>query len=222
MEEEKENQNIENHTTEKIQEEQVATSSKKESVKEAENLSAIDDSDKNSEKDSKKRNFLGRKDKLEKKIEEMQAAILKMTEEKAELQDKYLRLYSEFDNYRKRTTKEKLDVIKNASESLITSVLPIIDDMERAMQYNQKAEAELSVVVEGESLIFQKLMNILKQKGVTLIETENAHFNTDFHEAVSIVPAPSEAEKGKIIDVVEKGYMLNDKVIRFAKVVIYQ
>ncbi len=222
MEEEKENQNIENHTTEKIQEEQIAASSKKESVKEAENLSAIDDSDKNSEKDSKKRNFLGRKDKLEKKIEEMQAAILKMTEEKAELQDKYLRLYSEFDNYRKRTTKEKLDVIKNASESLITSVLPIIDDMERAMQYNQKAEAELSVVVEGESLIFQKLMNILKQKGVTLIETENAHFNTDFHEAVSIVPAPSEAEKGKIIDVVEKGYMLNDKVIRFAKVVIYQ
>ncbi|MBR4453240.1 MAG: nucleotide exchange factor GrpE [Bacteroidales bacterium] len=222
MEEEKENQNIENHTTEKIQEEQVAASSEKESVKEAENLSAIDDSDKNSEKDSKKRNFLGRKDKLEKKIEEMQAAILKMTEEKAELQDKYLRLYSEFDNYRKRTTKEKLDVIKNASESLITSVLPIIDDMERAMQYNQKAEAELSVVVEGESLIFQKLMNILKQKGVTLIETENAHFNTDFHEAVSIVPAPSEAEKGKIIDVVEKGYMLNDKVIRFAKVVIYQ
>ncbi|MBQ4478037.1 MAG: nucleotide exchange factor GrpE [Bacteroidales bacterium] len=222
MEEEKENQNIENHTTDEIQEEQVAASSEKESVKEAENLSAIDDNDKNSEKDSKKRNFLGRKDKLEKKIEEMQAAILKMTEEKAELQDKYLRLYSEFDNYRKRTTKEKLDVIKNASESLITSVLPIIDDMERAMQYNQKAEAELSVVVEGESLIFQKLMNILKQKGVTLIETENAHFNTDFHEAVSIVPAPSEAEKGKIIDVVEKGYMLNDKVIRFAKVVIYQ
>ena len=221
MEEEKENQNIENHTTDEIQE-QVAASSEKESVKEAENLSAIDDNDKNSEKDSKKRNFLGRKDKLEKKIEEMQAAILKMTEEKAELQDKYLRLYSEFDNYRKRTTKEKLDVIKNASESLITSVLPIIDDMERAMQYNQKAEAELSVVVEGESLIFQKLMNILKQKGVTLIETENAHFNTDFHEAVSIVPAPSEAEKGKIIDVVEKGYMLNDKVIRFAKVVIYQ
>ena len=222
MEEEKENQNIENHTTDEIQEEQVAASSEKESVKEAENLSAIDDSDKNSEKDSKKRNFLGRKDKLEKKIEEMQAAILKMTEEKAELQDKYLRLYSEFDNYRKRTTKEKLDVIKNASESLITSVLPIIDDMERAMQYNQKAEAELSVVVEGESLIFQKLMNILKQKGVTLIETENAHFNTDFHEAVSIVPAPSEAEKGKIIEGVEKGYMLNDKVIRFAKVVIYQ
>ncbi len=222
MEEEKENQNIENHTTDEIQEEQVAASSEKESVKEAENLSAIDDGDKNSEKDGKKRNFLGRKDKLEKKIEEMQAAILKMTEEKAELQDKYLRLYSEFDNYRKRTTKEKLDVIKNASESLITSVLPIIDDMERAMQYNQKAEAELSVVVEGESLIFQKLMNILKQKGVTLIETENAHFNTDFHEAVSIVPAPSEAEKGKIIDVVEKGYMLNDKVIRFAKVVIYQ
>lgn len=222
MEEEKENQNIENHTTDEIQEEQVAASSEKESVKEAENLSAIDDSYKNSEKDGKKRNFLGRKDKLEKKIEEMQAAILKMTEEKAELQDKYLRLYSEFDNYRKRTTKEKLDVIKNASESLITSVLPIIDDMERAMQYNQKAEAELSVVVEGESLILQKLMNILKQKGVTLIETENAHFNTDFHEAVSIVPAPSEEEKGKIIDVVEKGYMLNDKVIRFAKVVIYQ
>ena len=177
--------------------------------------------DKN-EEPTAKRGILGRKDKHAKKIEELQAALEKVQTEKQELQDKYLRVYSEFDNYRKRTQKEKLDIINSASESLVKSILPIIDDMERAAVYNQKEDAQLTTVIEGEALILQKLLTLLKQKGVTVIDTENQEFTTDLHEAVSMVPAPSDSEKGKILDVVEKGYKLNDKVIRFAKVVIYQ
>lgn len=169
-----------------------------------------------------KRTFLGKKDKQSKKIEALQAEIDKIKQEKADLQDKYLRLYSEFDNFRKRSQKEKLEIIKNASESMMVSILPIIDDMERAMKYNQNEDAELSSIVEGTSLILQKMLTLLKQKGLSVIETENKSFDTDYHEAVSIVPAQSEADKGKILDVVQKGYILNDKVIRFAKVVIYQ
>ena len=105
---------------------------------------------------------------------------------------------------------------------MMVSILPIIDDMERAMKYNQNEDAELSSIVEGTSLILQKMLTLLKQKGLSVIETENKSFDTDYHEAVSIVPAQSEADKGKILDVVQKGYILNDKVIRFAKVVIYQ
>ena len=115
-----------------------------------------------------------------------------------------------------------MDIINSASESLVKSILPIIDDMERAAVYNQKEDAQLTTVIEGEALILQKLLTLLKQKGVTVIDTENQEFTTDLHEAVSMVPAPSDSEKGKILDVVEKGYKLNDKVIRFAKVVIYQ
>lgn len=177
--------------------------------------------DKNEEPTAKK-GILGRKDKHAKKIEELQQALEKLQAEKQDLQDKYLRVYSEFDNYRKRTQKEKLDIINSASESLVKSILPVIDDMERAAVYNQKEDAQLATVIEGEALILQKLLTMLKQKGVTVIDTENQEFTTDLHEAVSMVPAPSDSEKGKILDVVEKGYKLNDKVIRFAKVVIYQ
>lgn len=176
---------------------------------------------KNDETTAKKGVF-GRKDKNAKKLEEMQAAIDKAQAEKQELQEKYLKLYAEFDNYRKRTQKEKLDIINSASESIVKSILPIIDDMERAAIYNQKEDAQLATIVEGEALILQKLLTTLKQKGVSVINTENEQFNTDFHEAVSVVPAAKEEDKGKILDVVEKGYKLNDKVIRFAKVVIYQ
>lgn len=169
-----------------------------------------------------KKGVFGRKDKNAKKLEEMQAAIDKVQAEKQELQEKYLKLYAEFDNYRKRTQKEKLDIINSASESIVKSILPIIDDMERAAVYNQKEDAQLGTIVEGEALILQKLLTTLKQKGVSAINTENEQFNTDFHEAVSVVPVAREEDKGKILDVVEKGYKLNDKVIRFAKVVIYQ
>ena len=166
--------------------------------------------------EGKKSGLFSKKDKpLKKEIEQLNA-------EHAELQEKFLRLYSEFDNYRKRTQKEKLDIIKNASENLIVSLLPVLDDMERAVKYASKPDADITAIVEGEQLILQKIKGLLKQKGVTPIETENAKFDTDFHEAVSLVPAQNEEEKGLILEEVEKGYLLNEKVIRFSKVVIYQ
>jgi molecular chaperone GrpE len=131
-------------------------------------------------------------------------------------------LYSEFDNYIKRTQKEKLDIIKNASESIILQLLPTIDDMERAIMFNDKTEVSDVSVKEGLVLIFQKLKNMLKQKGLEEIKTKDETFNTDFHEAITTVPAEKEEDKGKILEEIQKGYKLNDKVIRFSKVVIYQ
>ena len=171
--------------------------------------------------ESKKSGFFSKKDKLQKKAKN-EEIVEQLKTENAELQDKFLRLYSEFDNYRKRTQKEKLDIIKNASENLIVSLLPVLDDMERAIQYAAKPDVDIAAIHEGEQLILQKIKGLLKQKGLTAIETENAKFDTDFHEAVSIVPAPSIEEKDMILEEVEEGYMLNDKVIRFSKVVIYQ
>ncbi len=131
-------------------------------------------------------------------------------------------MYSEFDNYIKRTQKEKLDIIKNASESIILQLLPTIDDMERAIMFNDKTEVSDVSVKEGLVLIFQKLKNMLKQKGLEEIKTKDETFNTDFHEAITTVPAEKEEDKGKILEEIQKGYKLNDKVIRFSKVVIYQ
>ncbi len=174
------------------------------------------------EKESKSGGFFGKKDKKNKSGGNLHAEIDKLKIENAELQDKFLRLYSEFDNYRKRTQKEKLDIIQNASESLIINLLPIIDDMERAIKYSEDPNADIQSIKEGQVLILQKLNNLLKQKGLTPIDTKNATFDTDYHEAISMIAAPTEEDKGKIVEEVEKGYMLNDKVIRFSKVVIYQ
>ena len=166
--------------------------------------------------------MFGKKDKKTQQIEELKLANDKLLSEKAEIQDKFLRLYSEFDNYRKRTQKEKLDIIKNASESIILQLLPTIDDMERAIMFNDKTEVSDVSVKEGLVLIFQKLKNMLKQKGLEEIKTKDETFNTDFHEAITTVPAEKEEDKGKILEEIQKGYKLNDKVIRFSKVVIYQ
>ena len=174
------------------------------------------------EKEPKTGGLFGKKDKKSKQSATHLVEIEKLKAENAEVQDKFLRLYSEFDNYRKRTQKEKLDIIQNASESLIVSLLPIIDDMERAIKYSDNANTDITSIKEGQLLILQKLNNLLKQKGLTTIDTENANFDTDYHEAISFIPAPCEQEKGKIVEETEKGYMLNNKVIRFSKVVIYQ
>ena len=179
---------------------------------------AIDDE----EEKPKRSGMFGKKDKKTQQIEELKLANDKLLSEKAEIQDKFLRLYSEFDNYRKRTQKEKLDIIKNASESIILQLLPTIDDMERAIMFNDKTEVSDVSVKEGLVLIFQKLKNMLKQKGLEEIKTKDETFNTDFHEAITTVPAEKEEDKGKILEDIQKGYKLNDKVIRFSKVVIYQ
>ena len=137
----------------------------------------------------------------------------------AELQDKYLRQLAEFDNYRKRTIKEKADLILNGAEKTITAILPVLDDMERALKNMDKME-DVAAVKEGMDLIFQKFVKILGEQGVKKIETENADFNTDLHEAIAQVPAPSDEMKGKVIDCVKTGYTLNDKVIRHSQVAV--
>ena len=137
----------------------------------------------------------------------------------AELQDKYLRQVAEFDNYRKRTIKEKAELILNGAEKTITAILPILDDMERALKNMDKME-DVAAVKEGVDLIFQKFVKILGEQGVKKIETENADFNTDLHEAIAQVPAPSDEMKGEIIDCVKTGYTVNEKVIRRSQVAV--
>lgn len=141
------------------------------------------------------------------------------TEKLAELQDKYLRLTAEYDNYRKRTLKEKMDLTKSAGQDVLSGLLPVMDDFERALQSIDDA-GDIQAVKDGVHLIYNKFNEFLKQQGVKEIEAKDAEFDTDKHEAVSKVPAPSEDMKGKVVDVVQKGYYLNDKVLRFAKVVV--
>ncbi len=139
----------------------------------------------------------------------------------ADLKDKYLRQAAEFDNYRKRVLKEKSELIQNGGESVISSLLPIIDDFERALQ-NMKKSDDTAALKEGVELIYQKFMKTLESNGLKTIETQEADFNTDFHEAVAMIPAPNDESKGKVVDCVQKGYKLNDKVIRHAKVAVGQ
>ena len=148
---------------------------------------------------------------LEKLIEDGKAKF-------AELNDKYLRMFSEFDNYRKRTAKEKLDMAATASEGVIKDLLPVFDDFERALQNMEKNGNEADL--QGVTLIFNKLKNVLKAKGLEEIEAMNTEFNTDEHEALTLISAPTEEQKGKVLDVIQKGYKLNGKVIRFARVVV--
>ena len=138
-----------------------------------------------------------------------------------ELKDKYLRSVAEFDNYRKRTLKEKAELILNGSEKAIAAVLPILDDMERAIANGEKTE-DLNVLREGMSLIYTKFQKVLESIGVKEIETADADFDTDVHEAIAMVPGMGDDKKGKVLDCVQKGYKLNDKVIRHAKVAVGQ
>jgi len=137
------------------------------------------------------------------------------------LKDKYLRSVAEFDNYRKRTLKEKAELILNGGEKSISAILPVIDDMERAIANGEKTE-DPTVLREGMELIYHKMMKALEGLGVKKIETENADFNTDLHEAVAMVPGMGDDKKGKVIDCMQTGYQLNDKVIRHAKVAVGQ
>ena len=136
-----------------------------------------------------------------------------------ELNDKNLRLMAEFDNFRKRTLKEKSELIKNAGENIFVNILPLVDDFERAMKAMETTE-DIEAVKEGINLIYSKFMSFLNTNGVKVIPTDNEPFDVDKHEAVTLYPAPTEDQKGKIIDCLTKGYTLNEKVIRFAKVVV--
>ena len=155
---------------------------------------------------------LTHEEQLEKELEDAQAVI-------EEQKDKYLRLSAEFDNYRKRTMKEKAELILNGGEKSISSILPVIDDFERAIKTMETAK-DVKAVKEGVELIYNKFMATLAQNGVKVIETKDQPLDTDYHEAIAVIPAPSEEQKGKILDCVQTGYTLNDKVIRHAKVVV--
>jgi len=135
-----------------------------------------------------------------------------------ELNDKYLRLYSEFDNFRKRTLKEKIENSRLASEEVIKDLLPVIDDFDRAIA-SMDATDKIEAVKEGVNLIYSKMKTIFASKGLQEINSKGEEFNTDFHEAITSIPAPTEEMKNKVIDEIQKGYMLHDKVIRFSKVV---
>ena len=157
----------------------------------------------------------------EETVEQTEGESVNEFEEKyTEVNDKYLRLYSEFENFRKRTAKEKLDLIMNASEGMMSALLPILDDLERAIKSNEES-TDIEAVKEGINLVSQKLTGVLASKGLKPMEVEaGADFDLDIHEAITKIPAPSDELKGKVVDAVEKGYFLNEKVIRYTKVVI--
>ena len=162
--------------------------------------------------DSKKAPKKTKKPKTEEKLEELGKKL-------EEINDKYLRLSAEFDNYRKRTLKEKSELIKTAGESILINLLPVIDDFDRAMQSITEAK-DVDALKSGMELIYNKFKEFLTQNGVNEIEAMHKDFDTDLHEAVTNIPAPSEELKDKIVDVIQKGYLLNDKVIRYSKAVV--
>lgn len=171
------------------------------------------------EKKEEKKSFLkkGNKDKL--KIEELEKKVALLEEKVAKDKDDYLRLMAEFDNFRRRTSQEKLDLVSMASTDTIKGMLPVLDDCERAMAV-LKESTDSDAAKEGTELIYHKLMGYLQSKGLAVIEAKGQVFDTDLHEAVAQFPVPEEEQKGKVFDVVQTGYTLNGKVIRFAKVVV--
>lgn len=151
--------------------------------------------------------------------QQMQKELDEANEKIAALEDKYLRQAAEFDNYRKRTIKEKAELIKNGGERAIESILPVLDDFERAID-NMSKDEKAAELLTGVELIYNKFIGILKQNGLQKIKTEGEDFNTDYHEAIALVPTPDESLKGKVLDCIQTGYTLNEKVIRHAKVAV--
>ena len=161
-----------------------------------------------------------KKDKSSKSKPRKEDKTEKLEAEITQINDKYLRLYSEFDNYRKRTIKEKIELNKTASVEVILSILPVLDDFERAVKAFEISDESTDALKHGIILIFKKFINILSQQGLQQMKAIGEEFNTDFHEAITNIPASSPEQKGKVVDEIEKGYLLHDKVIRYAKVVV--
>lgn len=172
------------------------------------------------EKKEEKKGFLKRGCSKEKaKIEELEKKLAGLEEKAAKDKDDYIRLMAEFDNYRRRTSQEKLELVSMASTDTIKGMLPVLDDCERALQVLKESD-DSDAAKEGTELIYNKLMSYLKSKGLAVIEAKDQPFDTDLHEAVAQFPVQEEEQKGKVFDVVQTGYTLNGKVIRFAKVVV--
>ncbi|MDN5200536.1 nucleotide exchange factor GrpE [Fulvivirgaceae bacterium BMA10] len=194
---------------------------KKENLEDKEQMNGTEDTIEGQEQEQKASSQIEKEEEnKEEEIEEELSEAEKLQVELTESKDKYLRIYSEFENYRRRTAKERLELISTASEELIVNLLPILDDFERAQnQENKKADAK--AMEEGYQLIYNKFKNILEQKGLkTMDHKQGVEFDAELHEAITQIPAPSKKLKGKVVDVIEKGYYLGEKVIRFAKVVI--
>ena len=160
-----------------------------------------------------------KKNKPENKEVEKNSSENEIQKEDQDFKEKYIRLYSEYENYRKRTAKEKIDLITNASENVIKELLPILDDFERAIDNNKNVE-DASVLKEGFDLIYSKMHKGLINQGLKPMEANGKDFDSEIHEAITKIPAPNEKLKGKVVDVIEKGYQINEKVIRYAKVVV--
>lgn len=158
----------------------------------------------------------GRKKRVERHNEELNAKVEEMGHKLAEMNDKYMRIYSEYENYRKRTSAEKASLILNGGKDVIKLMLPVIDDMERALENMAEGDA----AKEGMQLILKNMMNALQQKGLKPMDAKGLKFDENFHEAITQIPAPTPEAKGTVIDVVKKGYFLNDEVLRFAQVVV--
>ncbi len=171
-----------------------------------------EDADNDSKKSKKNRKQRKEDEAREKEIEELKAQL-------EEQKDRYLRLSAEFDNYRKRTLKERSDMLKTVNGDTLSGMLPVLDDLERAMQSMEKA-TDVDAVREGVVLIYNKIQEFLKNKGIVEIDAMNQVFDTDLHEAITKIPAPTEDLKGKVVDVIQKGYKIDTKVIRYAKVVV--
>ena len=166
-----------------------------------------------------KKGFLKKGSKDKAKIEELEKKIAELENKTAKDKDDYIRLMAEFDNYRRRTSQEKLELVSMASTDTIKGLLPVLDDCERALAVLKDSD-DSDAAKEGTELIYSKLMGYLKSKGLAVIEARDQIFDTDLHEAVAQFPVPEEEKKGKVFDVVQTGYTLNGKVIRFAKVVV--
>lgn len=209
-----------------IDDEQVKTSSESAAEKEKESEKAENQDNTATEEAEEKQDTEAEEnaadtDKENEEKEEEKDPLAEALKEIEILKDKYLRSVAEFDNYRKRTLKEKTELILNGSEKAVQAFLPIIDDMERAIENAEKTD-DIEVIREGMKLIHQKTNKMMESLGVKEIKTEDANFDTDYHEAVAMVPGMGDDKKGKVLDCVQKGYTLNDKVIRHAKVAVGQ
>ncbi len=183
-----------------------------------ENINVNDKEEKGRKNKNKAKKSDKQHDDMQIKLDEVELKNSELEAQCADINDKYVRLFSEFDNYRKRAAKERAELFKTASEDIIKKMLPVLDDFERALQTMEKNDNKADF--EGVTLIYNKLRTTLQQNGLEEIQAMNADFDTDEHEALTTAPAPDESKKGKVLDVIQKGYKLNGKVIRYARVVV--
>ena len=202
----------------KMEKEQVAQEELVQEAPQTEETAPVKE-EKETPAQEEKKSFLKRGNKDKAKIEELEKKVTELEEKVAKDKDDYIRLMAEFDNFRRRTSQEKLELVSMASTDTIKGLLPVLDDCERAIKVLLESN-DSDAAKEGTELIFSKLMGYLKTKGLAVIEAMNQPFDTDLHEAVAQFPVQEEEQKGKVFDVVQTGYTLNGKVIRFAKVVV--